>query len=217
MGSFVMGSDAGRPDEAPPHRVSLPSFDLGRTPVTNAEYGVFLTETGQSPPPWRGRPGFAAPDQPVVGVTWAEAVHYAEWLSERYGGRWRLPTEAEWERAARGGVACASCAWGERLPDGEVPAGNLAGPWPVGCGTPNGYDLLDMSTIVHEWCLDWYGAGYYTESPDASPQGPEGGERRASRGGSWRHHVRWSRPSARSSLPPRYRYADYGFRVLREA
>jgi formylglycine-generating enzyme required for sulfatase activity len=217
MGWFVMGSEVGRPDEAPAHRVSLPSFELSRTPVTNAEYAEFLSSNETPAPPWWGRPGFDAPDQPVVGVTWPEAVRYAEWLSERRGERWRLPSEAEWERAARGGLLHGMSAWGDRLPDGEVPSGALAGPWPVGRGTPNGYDLLDMGTIVHEWCLDWYSAAYYSESPPESPEGPAEGERRASRGGSWRHHVRWSPPSARSSLPPTYRYADYGFRVLREA
>lgn len=217
MGSFVMGSELGRPDEAPPHRVSLPGFDLSRTPVTNADYAAFLEATETKAPPWWDRPGFDGAEQPVVGVTWAEAVHYTEWLSERLGSCWRLPTEAEWERAARGGMERGKSAWGERLPDGEVPTGDLAGPWCVGRGTPNGYGLFDMGTIVHEWCLDWYGASYYAESPPESPRGPAEGERRSSRGGSWRHHVRWSAPSARSSLPPSYRYADYGFRVLREA
>lgn len=217
MGWFVMGSDVGRPDEAPPHRVSLPSFDLSLTPVTNTEYRAFLEATATPAPPWWGRPGFDAPDQPVVGVTWPEAVRYADWLSERLGGHWRLPTEAEWERAARGGLLRGRSAWGDRLPDGEVPTGDLAGPWCVGRGTPNGYGLFDMGTIVHEWCLDWYSADYYADSPHESPVGPAEGERRASRGGSWRHHVRWSPPSARSSLPPIYRYADYGFRVLRQA
>lgn len=217
MGSFVMGSEVGRPDEAPPHRVSLPSFDLSRMPVTNADYAAFLSATETPAPPWWGRPGFDGPEQPVVGVTWAEAVLYAQWLSERLGGCWRLPTEAEWERAARGGLERGSSAWGDRPPDGEVPTGDLAGPWCVGRGTANGYGLFDMGTIVHEWCLDWYRAGYYAESPPESPGGPAEGERRSSRGGSWRHHVRWSAPSARSSLPPSYRYADYGFRVLREA
>ena len=82
---------------------------------------------------------------------------------------------------------------------------------------PNGYGLFDMGTIVHEWCLDWY-------RPDATVAGPDPMElpgpadgRRASRGGSWRHRVRWSSPSARSSLPPGFRYADYGFRVVQEA
>jgi formylglycine-generating enzyme required for sulfatase activity len=213
MGRFVMGSDVGRPDEAPAHEVWLREFDLARTPVTNAEYAEFLEDTDTPAAPFWRRAGFDAPDQPVVGVTWDEAARYADWLSERCGGRWRLPTEAEWERAARG-PRPASC---PRPPEGEIPEGALAGPWPVGRGTPNGFDLLDIGTVVHEWCLDWYSPGYYAESPIDSPVGPAEGERRASRGGSWRHHVRWSPPSARSSLPPSSRYADYGFRVLREA
>jgi formylglycine-generating enzyme required for sulfatase activity len=200
-GPFVMGSSRGRPDEAPPRSVVVSGFRLGRTPVTNREYEPFLRAArAEAPPFWRD-PAFSARDQPVVGVTWFEARDYAAWLSEVTGRRFRLPSEAEWERAARGGLEGARTAWGEALPVGEVPEGPLAGPWPVAHGTPNGYGLFDMGTIVHEWCLDWY---------DAEAR------RRASRGGSWRHHVRWSSPSARSSLPPGFRYADYGFRVLEE-
>jgi len=215
-GSFVMGTDAGRPDESPPHAVTVGGFRLGRTPVTNAQYAPFLEAGGAPAPPWWGDPAFAASDQPVVGVTWFEACAYARWLDEAAGGSWRLPTEAEWERAARGGLADAATAWGPALPPGEVPAGPMTGPWPVGRGTANAYGLLDPGTVVHEWCLDWYDAGYYASSPALAPTGPEKGERRSSRGGSWRHHVRWSPPAARSSLPPTFRYADYGFRVLRE-
>jgi formylglycine-generating enzyme required for sulfatase activity len=212
-----MGSDSGRPDEAPIHRVDLPEFGLSTTPVTNEEYAAFLAATGAAAPPWWGKPGFDGSDHPVVGVTWDEAARYAEWLSGRCGDAWRLPTEAEWERSARGGVEGGTTSWGDRLPVGEVPQGVLVGPWQVGRGKPNGYGLFDMGTIVHEWCLDWYKADYYADSPGASPSGPAEGERRVSRGGSWRHHVRWSSPAARSSLPPNYRYADYGFRLLREA
>jgi sulfatase modifying factor 1 len=213
-GSFVMGSDTGRPDESPSHPVTVRAFRLGRTPVTRAQYAPFV-EAGLSPePPWWRDPAFDAPDQPVVGVTWFEAAAYARWLTGACGGEWRLPTEAEWERAARGGLAGATTAWGCALPPGEVPQGPLGGPWPAGRGCPNGYGLLDMGTIVHEWCLDWYGA--YADAPAVDPRGPAEGTRRASRGGSWRHHVRWSPPSARSSLPPELRYADYGFRVLEE-
>jgi formylglycine-generating enzyme required for sulfatase activity len=201
-GTFLMGSATGRPDESPPHAVTVRAFRLGRTPVTHAQYARFVEEGLAPEPPWWRDPAFDAPDQPVVGVTWFEAAAYARWLTDRLGGTWRLPSEAEWERAARGGLAGAPTAWGDALPPGEVPDGPLAGPWPAGRGIPNGYGLLDMGTIVHEWCLDWYG--------------PEEGMRRASRGGSWRHHVRWSPPSARSSLPPGLRYADYGFRVLEE-
>ena len=93
---------------------------------------------------------------------------------------------------------------GDRVPPGEIPEGALAGPWEVGRGTPNGYGLYDVGTIVHEWCLDW----------DPAPREPR---RRASRGGSWRHEVRWSAPAARTSLPPNYRYSDYGFRVWGQA
>ena len=186
---------------AVPAGPSVAAFRAGRTPVTHAEYAAFV-ESGRAPaPPWWSDSAFAAADQPVVGVTWFEASDFAAWLSERTGERWRLPSEAEWEHAARGGLVGAVTAWGDALPESEIPEGPLAGPWPVGRGTPNGYGLCDMGTIVHEWCLDWFDAAE---------------TRRASRGGSWRHHVRWSKPEARSSLPPEYRYADYGFRLLRE-
>ncbi len=207
-GTFLMGATGGRADEAPPHRVTLTGFALGRHPVTNAEYTGFLGEGRAEKPPWWGRPGFGDPEQPVVGVTWFDAVAYVAWLSERTGATYRLPTEAEWERAAS-----AEAAW----PPPEVPAGPIDGPWAVAQGRPNAFGLFDLGTIVHEWCADWYDATYYNVSPAVDPRGPAAGTRRSSRGGSWRHHVRWSRPSARSSLPPHLRYADYGFRVLREA
>ena len=216
-GRFAMGSERGRPDEGPVHEAEVAPFCLARTPVTRAQYAAFARAVGAETPPWWSDPAFAAWTQPVVGVTWVEAAAYADWLSESAGGRWRLPTEAEWERAARGGLEQAPTPWGDEIPAGEVPTCALSGPWPVGRGTPNGYGLLDVGTVVHEWCLDWYGAGYYHEAPRVDPRGPAEGSRRASRGGSWRHRVRWSPPSARSSLPPSYRYADYGFRVLRES
>lgn len=180
-----------------------PPFRIGRTPVTNEEYAGFLESGRAAPPPWWTDADFSAPRQPVVGVTWDEAMEYCGWLAETVGGIWRLPSEAEWELAARGGRIAAKTAWGDAIPPGEIPEGALRGPWEVGRGTPNGYGMLDAGTMVHEWCLDW----------DAAPREPR---RRASRGGSWRHEVRWSSPSARSSLPPGYRYSDYGFRVMRE-
>jgi formylglycine-generating enzyme required for sulfatase activity len=180
-----------------------PPFLLGHTPVTNSEYAPFL-ETARVPaPPWWNDPAFSSPRKPVVGVTWDEATAYCGWLAETVGGVWRLPSEAEWEFAVSGGLAATRTAWGDDVPAGEIPDGPLAGPWEVGRGTPNGYGLFDAGTIVHEWCLDW-------DEPAREPR------RRASRGGSWRHRTRWSSPSARSSLPPDFRYSDYGFRVLRE-
>jgi formylglycine-generating enzyme required for sulfatase activity len=214
-GSFRMGSDRGRPDEAPAHEVRLGEFRLGVIPVTNGQYAPFLEAGGAEAPPWWRDPAFGSPDQPVVGVTWFEACAFAVWLSRATGRTWRLPTEAEWERAARGGLEGAPTAWGSSLPPDEVPEGPIAGPWPAGRGRPNAFGLFDAGTIVHEWCLDWYAPDYYAVSPAPDPRGPAEGTRRSSRGGSWRHHVRWSAPSARSSLPPHFRYADYGFRVLR--
>ena len=198
-----MGSREGRDDEHPIHRVAIGPFSIGTTPVTNLEYAPFLASGGGEPPPWWSDPAFSLPRQPVVGVSWEDASRFAAWLAESAGGTWRLPTEAEWEFAAFGGLDSGAMPPGEDLPPPEVPDGPLSGPWEVGRGAANGYGLFDMGTIVHEWCLDW-------EEPPREPR------RRASRGGSWRHRVRWSSPSAKTSLPPDYRYSDYGFRVLRE-
>jgi serine/threonine-protein kinase len=180
-----------------------PPFDIGRTPVTNQEYAAFVEAGRAAAPPWWTNSDFSAPRQPVVGVTWDEAMAYCAWLGEAADRIWRLPSEAEWELAACGGLVAPATAWGDTVPVGEIPEGALRGPWEVGRGTPNGYGLFDVGTIVHEWCLDW-------DDPAREPR------RRASRGGSWRHTIKWSPPSARSSLPPEYRYSDYGFRVLHE-
>jgi formylglycine-generating enzyme required for sulfatase activity len=191
--------------------VGIPSFRIGRTPVINREYAPFLAAGRAQAPPWWTDPDFSAPGQPVVGVTWDDAAAYCAWLSETAGGRWRLPTEPEWELAASGGLTDPRTAWGEAIPAGEIPEGPIAGPWEAGRGTPNGYGVFDAGTIVHEWCGNW-------REPGPAPPAPPGRSpsRRASRGGSWRHRIRWSSPSARTSLPPGYRYSDYGFRVLRE-
>jgi sulfatase modifying factor 1 len=200
-----------READGPVRAVPIPAFLIGRMPVVNREYAPFLAAGRAPAPPWWTDPAFSAPAQPVVGVTWDDAGAFCAWLSETAGGRWRLPTEVEWEFAASGGLVLPRTAWGDTIPPGEIPEGPIAGPWEAGRGTPNGYGLFDAGTIVHEWCGNW-------REPDpaaaASPNGAPA--RRASRGGSWRHRIRWSSPSARTSLPPGYRYSDYGFRVLRE-
>jgi sulfatase modifying factor 1 len=187
------------------------AFELATTPVTNALYAPFVATGRAQPPPWWTDPRFATALQPVVGVAWDDAAAFAAWLSESTGARWRLPSEAEWEHAMSAGLSDPPTPWGTpEPPPGEIPEGPLDAPWETGRGTPNAWGVLDPGTLVHEWCADWFVA-----SPD-SPSPPGAPSRRASRGGSWRHRVRWSRPSARSSLPPGYRYSDYGFRVLRE-
>ncbi len=213
-GRFRMGSDTGRPDEQPVHQAEAAPFQMAVTPVTVRQFAEFLAAgAGADAPPWWNDPDFGDPDQPVVGASWFDAVAFAVWLADGTGEGWRLPSEVEWERAALGGNDGAATAWGETLPPNEVPEGPLRGPWRVGQGTPNPYGLYDMGTIVHEWCFDVY--RLYGAPPNAASEG-ETVSRRSSRGGSWRHRQRWSRPSARSSLPPESRYADYGFRLVHD-
>src|SRR5262252_6824341 len=133
----------------------VPRFLLARTPVTNALYAPFLAAGLAPAPPWWNDRAFISPRQPVVGVTWEEAVMYCDWLSAAIGGRWRLPTEAEWEFAACGGLEHPATAWGDSVPPGEIPDGPLDAPWEAGRGRPNGYGLYDMGSIVHEWCAEW--------------------------------------------------------------
>lgn len=217
-GFFLMGSEKGQDNERPIHRVWVDRFLIGKFPVTNKDYRIFVRETGASEPPfWNDEP-YSHPDKPVVGTSWLDAVAYCEWLSRRTGELCRLPTEAEWERVARGGKEGKPYPWGDASPDELSYLGYDAetdGPQVVGCDEGNGFGICDMSGGVHEWCSDYYEAAYYECSPERNPQGPASGKRRASRGGSWRHRVKFSRCAARSSLDPSFHYADYGFRVAK--
>lgn len=200
-------------NERPLHRVRLHAFALGATQVTNAEYAHFLEATAHPAPPTWGSADLDDPAQPVVSVSWFDAVAYCDWLSGVAGRAFRLPTEAEWECAARGGVEGALYPWGdEQSRDGDHRRW-LRGPERVGAGVANAFGLFDLCENVHEWCGDWYAADYYGVSPADDPRGPDSGTRRVSRGGSWRHQVKVSRCAARSSIPPAFQYADYGFRI----
>ena len=214
-GWFWMGSEIGQDNERPVHRLWVDEFLLAACQVTNTEYARFLDATGTEAPPFWHDPNFNHPRQPVVAVAWFEAGKYCEWLSRASGRHYRLPTEAEWERAARGGTESKIFPWGdappESLPDYERRW--KTGPEPVARYAPNAFGLYDICENVHEWCSDWYRADYYSISPERNPPGPETGQRRASRGGSWRHHIKVTRCAARSSISPEFHYADYGFRV----
>jgi formylglycine-generating enzyme len=214
---FSMGADDGRDDERPAHRVWVCSFDLGVCQVTNRDYTAFVQATGHPPPRYLDAPGFNDPDQPVVAVSWFDAVAYCEWLGGITETHVRLPTEAEWECAARGGLDGRLYPWGDDAPESQASYGDRwrTGPERVGRQEPNGYGLFDICENVHEWCSDWYEAGYYAVSTPRNPTGPERGTRRVSRGGSWRHRVKISRCAARSSIAPELQYTDYGFRVAR--
>jgi formylglycine-generating enzyme len=215
-GYFLMGSEDGMDNEKPAHRVWVDGFLLGKFPVTNREYRIFVAEKRAAAPPFGSEPMFADPDKPVVGVSWHDAVAYCEWLSERSGKKFRLPTEAEWERAARGGRDGEKYPWGDEPPEAKGYYGcdaERGGPARVGLNDSNGFGLYDIAASVHEWCGDFYDAGYYRIAPQRNPSGPPSGARKVSRGGSWRHQVKFSRCAARSSLNPAFKYADYGFRV----
>jgi len=217
-GAFLMGSDRGQEDEQPVHEVYVDAFRMAIFPVTRAEYRRFVDATVHPRPRDWDAPAFTAADLPVVGVSWEDAVAYCEWRT-RHGDGVRLPTEAEWERAARGDRVAEAYPWGDTIPS-WIPdhgRGPLEGPWPVTLGEPNAFGLFGIAANVHEWCADWHDRDYYSSSPARNPRGPLSGLRRASRGGSWRHAVTISRCAARSKLDPSFRYTDYGFRVVRES
>ena len=205
-GTFQMGQADGRDEERPVHSVTVAPFRLCRMQTTNAQWRRFRPVDG--------------PDTlPVTSVSWFDAVEYCAWLSGEYGRGFRLPTEAEWEFAARGGLEQHLYPWGDTPVTlrAEYTMRWRNGPEPVATSMPNAFGLYDMCENVHEWCADWYDPGYYAVSPPENPAGPSSGSRRSSRGGAWRHHIKISRCAARSSIPPDFRYADYGFRVACDA
>lgn len=213
-----MGSDEGQADERPIHRVWVDAFEMAVHPVTRVPYGEFVAATDHPLPREWDNPLFAQPDLPVIGVSWHDAVAYCGWCSDL---EWpvRLPSEAQWERAARGRRQGQRYPWGDEVPS-WVPDGGrrpLEAPWPVSHGEPNDFGLFGIAANIHEWCADWHARDFYAVSPRRDPTGPVTGVRRASRGGAWRHATTISRTAARSKLDPSFRYTDYGFRVARAA
>ncbi len=220
-GEFWMGCEEWRDEEKPVHRVWVDAFEMAVFQVRNSDWKRFVEATGHPAPACWSDADLNEPEQPVVGVSWHEAVKFCDWLSRLGGRQYRLPSEAEWERAARGGQEGLLYPWGNDPPESwpeyrERWRREVKGPLPVGRGTANPYGLYDVGENVHEWCADWYASDFYRSAPGRNPRGPATGERRASRGGSWRHHIKVSRCAARSSIPPFFQYADYGFRVVRD-
>ncbi len=176
-GSFLMGSDADVGDEVPPHRVSIGSFYMDISEVTNLQYRRFIEVTGHESPEFCF-PELDKPDEPVMGVSWTDAAAFAEWAGKR------LPTEAEWEYAACGGLAACVFPWGGEA-DPELANYASFGLVPVKSFPPNGYGLYDMAGNVWEWCADWYGREYYGMSSTKNPKGPLSGTYKVLRGGAW--------------------------------
>jgi sulfatase modifying factor 1 len=229
-GIYLMGSppeEAGRYwHEGPQHKVRLAPFYISDKEVTNAQYGQFLAATGHAPPLYWLDKNLNAPQQPVVGVTWQDALDFAKWLSQESNEEYRLPTEAEWEAACRGSLTDQPFPWGGQPP--EQGARFLANynpkpydkdgfhyPAPVGSFPPNGHGLYDMAGNVAEWCQDWYDPTYYSRSPFENPGGPPTGTYRVIRGGSWYALARELRCAARQFYRPTRADGFIGFRLVR--
>ena len=179
-----MGSEGHYAWESPRHRVFIDAFTISSTAVSRREYELFRIATNhEEPPGWRDQ-AFSNPAQPAVGISWFDAVRYCDWLSNATGLSYRLPTEAEWEKACRGGHDDLDYAWGND-PQGrlEYLMGLWTAPRPVAEWHPNGYGLFHIGDNIHEWCSDWYSPDYYAVSPNINPTGPLSGSRRISRGG----------------------------------
>ena len=203
-----MGSSGGDPDEKPVHAVVITrGFYVGRHEVTQAQYERVM---GVNPSSFKG------PDLPVEQVTWDAAVEFCRKLSERTGGSFRLPTEAEWEYAARAGSREKYCfgddeemlkqyAWFDANSGKRTHA--------VGRKKPNAWGLFDCHGNVREWCSDWYSEDSYAGGPHEDPKGPAGGQCRVQRGGSWNYPGLSCRSANRSGCPPGYEGINFGFRA----
>ncbi len=208
-GEFWMGSWLGDgPDkEKPMHSVYLDAYYIGKYEVTVGQYRKFCTETGRQMPKapvWGWKE-----DHAVVNVTWEDANAYAKWAG------YRLPTEAEWEKAARGTDA-RIYPWGEILEDSKYADGSTrpVGSYPDGASA---YGCQDMGGNVWEWCSDWFDKDYFKNSPSTNPTGPATGTARVLRGGSWNNGYAYdsSQCSKRYSYNPALCDIYYGFRIAR--
>lgn len=237
-GAFLMGSEDGSPAEKPVHEVWVDEFLLDLTPVTNEQFSAFVTATGylttlerllritrreegdselrgqsRSEPTWRTYATAARADHPVIMVSWHDANAYSKWVGKR------LPSEAEWEKAARGGLKQQKFPWGVESPKGRATWERVAGAEgeaptaPVTAFASNAFGLYDMAGNVWEWCADWYGEAYYAAVPAVNPSGPESGQYRVRRGASWnvREDFRL-RCANRGAMLPDRAWPNLGFR-----
>lgn len=208
-GTYTMGADHGFPDEQPKHEVSIDPFYIDINEVTVAQYQKFLNETGRNAPKF-WFPEIDRPDDPVVGVSWEDAAAYAKWAGKR------LPTEAEWELAARGGTENGKYPWGDE-PDLQFANVGSFGIAPVKSFKPNGYGIYDMIGNVWEWCYDWYDPEYYSKSPRENPKGPKSGKYKVLRGWAWYCNADQVKVTKRYSSDPTARSYSYGFRCVKPA
>jgi formylglycine-generating enzyme required for sulfatase activity len=245
-GDFLMGAADAEADERPVHRVVVSEFFIGRFPVTQDEYARFVRSTGYPSPSVRGLPlitqggrdtmfrELAGPyawrdaepppghgSHPVVLVRYEDALAYCRWLAESLGRVVRLPTEAEWEKAARAGLEGLRYPWGNDVDGSRANylvdgiAKRQRGTRPTGTYPPNAFGLYDMCGNVWEWVSDWYAGDSYGLAEDRDPRGPEIGNMRIVRGGSWvNDDVSMLRCAYRHKVPPDTYAYSIGFRIV---
>ena len=214
-GSFEMGSDD-RVDEKPVHTVELDAFYMDIYEVIVGQFKQFVNQSGYSYNRWDSVAKYSPTDDyPMIYVDWNDAVAYAKWAGKR------LPTEAEWEYAARGGLTGKHYPWGNDITYDDANWGNTVSgkdKWkycaPVGSFRPNGYGLYDMAGNLWEWCADWYASDYYANPPLRNPQGPSSGNTRVMRGGSWNRTPSLLRAAGRCDRSCGCQLREYGFRCV---
>ncbi len=239
-GAFQMGSNDGKSDEKPVHKVVVSDFYIGKYEITNEEFCYFLNDYGSDliksgeyqeysiihtdddewgvkriGNKWEPVSGYAK--YPVINVTWYGANEYCKWLSQKTGKNYRLPTEAEWEYVAGGGKTHQKYAGTDT--DNSISSyawyddNSEYGTQSVGTKSPNKFGVFDMSGNVYEWCSDWYSSDYYGSSPKHNPQGASSGWYHVLRGGSWYDAVDECRVTARCNYPSSGDN-NMGFRVV---
>jgi iron(II)-dependent oxidoreductase len=218
-GYFQMGTSSGRDDEKPMHFVYTSAYFIDKFEVSNAQYMEFIDATGRAKPKYWQDENFNSPDAPVVGVDWHDAMEYAKWKNRR------LPTEAEWEKAARGNDG-RLWPWGDKWKKGFVPYFvNISGeedqykftaPVTYYESGASPFGLFNTAGNVWEWCLDWYLKDYYRISPEINPPGPESGSAtmKSLRGGSWANSIDSVRVVQRARNLPNTKNEIYGFRTV---
>jgi sulfatase modifying factor 1 len=229
-GPFAMGSHDGGGNERPEHTVVLSRYAIDQFEVTLSLYAKFLEATKHKAPPlWDEDSVASAGNRPTVGVTWEDAQAYCKWAGKR------LPTEAEWEKAARG-TDGRKFPWGDMQPFVDIANYNrgqwvsygitlapvdMVGGMSVRHGTKEGgkspYGAFHMAGNAAEWVADWYDREYYQKSPEKNPPGPESGEKRVIRGGSWNDVPAGIRSTARVAAEPTFRDLTLGFRCALES
>jgi iron(II)-dependent oxidoreductase len=198
-------------DDRPARKVKMPGFAIDTLEVTNEKYAGFVAATKHRTPYHWMNQTFAsgAANYPVFNVSWDDAKAYCEWAGKR------LPTEAEWERAARGGLDEKDYPNGDQITAKDARFNVANGPGPVGQYAPNGFGLFDMAGNVTEWVSDWFVRDYYSRGEDSNPQGPKEGMYKGIRGGSWSDSPKRITVFFRNWVRPTQRTPNIGFRCAK--